>query len=136
MKIKNDFVTNSSSTSFVAWGVSMETFKFEKQFGEKLLEIANAYNKEHNEEEFESVEKLFEDWVWVEHLDDLLDKDGVLSYHSDYDAGYVHIGGPPTSIKEDQTLRDFKEEIALQFTKLGMDMKPSDLVWLEEVSYG
>jgi len=84
MKIRNGFVSNSSSSSFCIYGAYINSSDFEK-FG--MPEGADV-------------------WDWAEGLD----VPGLETHSSDYDYGF-YIGRSWSSVKDDETGLQFKESV-------------------------
>ena len=150
MKKKLDFITNSSSASFIAWGITMDVETLKKKFGKKLFEI---YKKKQSEEKHDKALKQGafmvvpsnedKEKLAVEYDEFLEDGDFVYTCESifeDVDLDVrsmpyeedVMIGESPFSIGPDQTLNEFKQVICDKFKKCGIDMKPKDLYQIEE----
>ncbi len=147
MKRKLDFITNSSSCSFVAWGVSIDTDTLKEKYGQNIFKIykqkedkkkhkkamrQGAFMTVPSKDSKEKLEKEYEefindDFVWlVEGCLDGLELQNIL------DEDVVMIGKSPFSIKEDQTLKEFKQEICDKFKLIGMNINPDELSRIEE----
>ena len=147
MKKKLDFITNSSSASFVAWGISIDVDELKEKYGRKLFEIYKQKQSEKNkikhdkamnqgafmtvpskeDEEPKYEDFLEDDFTWsVEECLDGLDT-RQMPYEDE-----MMIGKSPFSIKEDQSLKEFKQEISEKFKTAGMDIKPDQLYQIEE----
>jgi hypothetical protein len=146
MKIKTDFVTNSSSTSFCVWGIQIDMlddeYKDKNYLPEKLLRKSYNYylekirnNKSINPfmrtieesnkdaisfEEFctkiNEVDYTYTDYV-VSYLNSL-DIDSMFSYEN---GGFVYIGRSPFNIKDDETSGSFKEILKLDLINVGFE---------------
>jgi len=129
MKYKASEVTNSSSSSFVVWGLYMGLDDIKEKYGHTIWEkecvilgpaIANK-SEEDFMDEFDS-----------ERLSELCDKHGLDHSRMAYDDYETMIGISPFTMKEDQTLREFKEEISKKFSDMGINLSADELQQIEE----
>ena len=94
MIIRNGFVSNSSTSSFLIYGVALDSSQIKELLGYPDIEDENG-----DEEEFDA----------YEILEDKLPHG--LEYHRpDYDDDY-YIGESWSSVKDDETGKQFKERI-------------------------
>lgn len=106
MKIRNGFVSNSSSSSFCIYGVAMET----EEVIEKIQESLTQEEKDQLEEEG--------DYMITEIIEDKAD---LSVYESE---GSIWIGREWSSIKDDETGAQFKANVKAEIEKFlgpGMD---------------
>ncbi len=94
MKTRVGFVSNSSSSSFLIYGISIEVFQ-------DFPKIIEAYKKKEN---------IKDDDIDNYELQEFVEEETGLECHNPYDEG-VYIGKSWHSIKDDQTGKQFKEEI-------------------------
>lgn len=116
MRIKLDYVTNSSSTSYALWAVTLHLNDFAEILGVKPVEDG-----------------------WTADLDsdqvyELLEEIGLEFQRMDDDEWFVGLG--PGAQEEDETLRAFKQRIVDLFReKLMIERKPEELYFAAGETY-
>lgn len=122
MKFKMTEVTNSSSTSFVVWGIEMDMDELRDKYGEGLAELR---------EDGGSVEDFLEDSDFFWSAETIMSKAGLEASKQFYD-DRVMIGVSPFKMKDDETLQQFKERICKMFEQSNMSVEPGELYHIEE----
>ena len=108
MKIRQGFVSNSSSSSFLIYGSTIELNVNE--------EIVNRINEMHPEDDNLTLEEV-EDMGKYEILEYLLDRDSSLEYHVPYD-DEIYVGKSWDCVGDDETGRQFKERVEAEMNRV------------------
>jgi len=103
MKIRNGFVSNSSSSSFCIYGISMEP----DEMTEKLQKLGLMGKDDNN---------IYE-WPYCDK-GKILEQNNIKIESGHPDAGYIYFGREWKSIKDNETGKEFKENVEKSLNKI------------------
>lgn len=115
MRIRNGFVSNSSSSSYAIVGIC-----------EEINELKNALYKKNGE--------VYENYEIVDELDAIADSyDMTLSFVHNEDT--IHIGSDYGDMGNDQTKFEFESEVIAQINKLYEILNMNKTIERDNISY-
>jgi hypothetical protein len=100
MKIRNGFVSNSSSSSFTIYGADLE------------MEDIKKFIPEDVDTSGESYEWDIEWWSLAQDIEKALGED--FSCFTDYENGDVYVGRELKSLKDDETGKQFRDSVDIK----------------------
>ena len=125
MKKKIDFVTNSSSVSYVGWGVYLSDQDVENDiFLKKCFDIYKSKLYTNQSVTFEKFKSDPQEAVYY------ISDSEIIQFSSGPNGDSYFIVGKPDRMKDNQTLQEFKDQIIKELSELGI--KVDKLEYIEE----
>jgi len=139
MKIRKGFISNSSTTSFLIWGVHEPNLSVSKAFDNIGLSTVKRDWEQKKEEDSYLIRDFdtFEEWLEFAYDEDAINEDeGMAEFFSwtlpkiikdfpnlDFEHGYdtIYIGLSPITMKDNQTLGEWKQSINNEIAKVVND---------------
>jgi len=132
MRIKDDFVTNSSTTSFIVWGISTDLGELKKN--KKAMDaVYGMYLSKEKGEIVTREELINEQWEFYNWLETVLSEYGLEVAMSQYNDDVIYIGINPFEIGDDETGLQFKMRVKNALDELDIPGEPGRI---DEAWYG
>lgn len=126
MKVRSGFVSNSSSSSFLIYGITMDAGELAKH----LKPLADAGKIIDYDKNVVSAEDL--EGMEIYELAEYLELPKGIGYDAPSYFDQIYIGASWDSVKDDETGKEFKNRVFESLKEAGFDIKKSDLGTLSE----
>jgi len=133
MKLRNGFVSNSSSSSFCLYGYRISNTDI-KEFASNFLDEYDKYKTDGDKEIYNPLSEKFDYYSVLSLLDRKYSKSPRdIELACDWDSEVCYYGRDPESLRGDETGKEFKESI-LYMKKLFMNLDGPECIVAEIVS--